>query len=121
MARHRWRSELGRQTVQRIVVKLIPAWPNGLYDWQLDLVAPVLDGVDIFGVTATGDGKTVVFGIPILVLLEMNRNSNEYPDLPYRLKPIGIVVTPTKGLSGNIVSSCALLLSLHISIGKLGL
>jgi superfamily II DNA/RNA helicase len=84
---------------------LIPAWTNGLYEWQLDLVAPVLDGVDIFGITATGDGKSVVFGIPILILLEMNRNPYNYPDLPYRLRPIGIVVTPTKGLSGNIVSS----------------
>jgi superfamily II DNA/RNA helicase len=66
------------------------------------------------GVTATGDGKTAIFGIPILILLEMNQNPNKYPDLPYRAKPIGIVVTPTKGLSGNIVSTGKLVMSQQV-------
>jgi hypothetical protein len=70
--------------------------------WQLDLVAPVLDGIDILGVTATSDGKTTIFGIPILILLEMNQNPNEYPDLP---RETDWDCRDTKGLSGNIVST----------------
>jgi len=44
-----------------------------------------------------------VFDIPLVVLLEMALNPTLYPDLPYRAKPIGIAVTPTKGLAANVV------------------
>jgi len=63
----------------------------------------ILDGENILCNTATGDGKSAVFGIPLVVLLEMALNPTLYPDLPYHAKPIGIVVTPTKGLAANIV------------------
>ncbi|KAJ6578365.1 hypothetical protein B0H19DRAFT_882876, partial [Mycena capillaripes] len=54
--------------------------------------------------TATGDGKSTAFLVPILVLDEYNSNRSIYPSgLPTRTDPVGIVVTPTKGLANNIV------------------
>jgi superfamily II DNA helicase RecQ len=101
----RWRDPIGRETTQKIVKKLLPTWKNGLQDFQLDIVTPTLDGVDGMLLTATGDGKSAAFMIPILVLQEMARNPLEYPDLPRMSKPIGLVITPTKGLSRNLVST----------------
>jgi superfamily II DNA helicase RecQ len=52
---------------------------------------------------ATGSGKSAMFAVSIIILLEMARNPHLYPDLPVRALPVGLVVTPTKGLAGNIV------------------
>lgn len=101
--RLRWQSSIGLQTIKTIVRKRIPQWENGLYDWQLEIVAKILDGEDVLVVTATGDGKSAIFGVPILIFLELAQNPFYYPDLPHPEKPSGIVITPTKGLSTNIV------------------
>ena len=103
MPRRRWQDPEGQATIKRIVEIKIPTWKDGLHLWQLELVARILDGENVLCNTATGDGKSAVFGVPLVVLLEMASNSTLYPDLPYRAKPIGIVVTPTKGLAANIV------------------
>jgi len=79
-------------------------WDEGLHMWQLDLVVRILDSEDVLCCTATGDGKSALFAAPIIVLQEMARNPGLYPDLPYRSHPVGLIVTPTKGLSANIVS-----------------
>ncbi|KAJ7161572.1 hypothetical protein C8R46DRAFT_1283808 [Mycena filopes] len=64
----------------------------------------MLDADDVLCCTATGDGKSCAFSIPILTLNEYNRHRADYPPgLPTRLNPVGIVVTPTKGLATNIV------------------
>ncbi|KAJ6584403.1 P-loop containing nucleoside triphosphate hydrolase protein [Mycena capillaripes] len=64
----------------------------------------MLDGDDVLCCTATGDGKSAAFSVPILVLKEYNANPSIYPPgLPTRPNPVGIVVTPTKGLANNIV------------------
>ncbi|KAJ7223334.1 P-loop containing nucleoside triphosphate hydrolase protein, partial [Mycena pura] len=94
----------GRQTMQTIVKKLIPTWTDGLRPVQEDLVAPILDGEDILCCTATGDGKSAAFSIPILILNEYNKNQQLYPaGLRTRLNPVGLVIMPTKGLASNIV------------------
>ncbi|KAJ7183910.1 P-loop containing nucleoside triphosphate hydrolase protein [Mycena filopes] len=86
--RRRWQDPEGRKTLRSIE----------------DLVAPILDGDDILCCTATGDGKSAAFSVPILALQEYHNNRNLYPvDLPTRIHPVGIVVTPTKGLASNIV------------------
>ncbi|KAJ7819628.1 hypothetical protein B0H14DRAFT_3111356 [Mycena olivaceomarginata] len=56
----------------------------------------ILDGGDIFGCIATGGGKSALFGVPIIVLKEVARHPNLYPDP-------GLVIMPTKGLAANIV------------------
>jgi superfamily II DNA helicase RecQ len=101
--RYSWRSTHGHRTITTIVKKLIPQWENGLYPAQHDLVARILDGQDVLCCMATGGGKSALFSVPILILREMARNSHLYPDLPTWALPQGIVITPTKGLSANIV------------------
>ncbi|KAF5381943.1 hypothetical protein D9615_004202 [Tricholomella constricta] len=98
-----WQSQLGRDTIQRIVKHLVPDWTDGLRDWQLDIVSRILDGEDVLVSTATGDGKSAIFATPLLVLLELRRAPFYYPRLPCRVLPMGIVITPTKGLAANIV------------------
>ncbi|KAF8056278.1 P-loop containing nucleoside triphosphate hydrolase protein [Lyophyllum atratum] len=99
----RWQSPIGRDTIQRIVKLKIPGWTEGLRDWQLDLISRILDGEDILVSTATGDGKSAIFAVPLVVLLELKRQPAYYPNLLRRALPMGIVITPTKGLAGNIV------------------
>jgi superfamily II DNA/RNA helicase len=104
--RLRWQDDTGRKTINQIVKKIIPAWKDGLRPVQADLVSPILDGDDVLCCTATGDGKSAAFSVPILVLNEYNNNPHLYPaGLPTRHGPVGIIVTPTKGLANNIVSS----------------
>ena len=102
--KYRWQDPEGRATIIKIIKELVPEWDEGLHMWQLNLVVRILDGEDVLCCTATGDGKSALFAAPIIVLQEMARNPGLYPDLPYRSNPIGLVATPTKGLSTNIVS-----------------
>jgi superfamily II DNA/RNA helicase len=102
---HCWQDPVGLETINEIVKKIVPTWTNGLHPVQLEVVSGILDGKDILCCTATGDGKSAAFAIPCLVLLEYNKNPQAYPTgLPTRTAPIGIVITPTKGLANNIVS-----------------
>ncbi|KAJ7116267.1 hypothetical protein C8R43DRAFT_902419, partial [Mycena crocata] len=101
--RLRWQDPDGLKTLNTIVKKVVPSWKDGLRSVQEELVAPILDGEDILCCTATGDGKSAAFSVPILTLNEYNANRHLYPDLPTRLNPVGLVVTPTKGLANNIV------------------
>ncbi|KIJ92170.1 hypothetical protein K443DRAFT_108621, partial [Laccaria amethystina LaAM-08-1] len=114
MARQpRWQDPEGLNTINTIVKKLVPNWTNGLHAVQLELVSAILDGKDSLCCTATGEGKSAAFSIPTLVLLEYNKHPNTYvAGLPTRKRPIGVVVTPTKGLADNIVHE---LLKLNIS------
>ncbi|KAJ6524201.1 P-loop containing nucleoside triphosphate hydrolase protein [Mycena capillaripes] len=101
--RFRWRDPQGQRTITKIVKQEIPEWKDGLYPSQQKLIVRVLDGEDILCCMATGGGKSAIFAVPIIILREMARNPRSYPDLPVRQLPLGIVVTPTKGLAANIV------------------
>ncbi|KZP07773.1 hypothetical protein FIBSPDRAFT_838915 [Athelia psychrophila] len=103
----RWQDPAGQRTIDCIIKKRVPQWNTGLRDWQLPLVAKILDGEDVLCCTATGDGKSALFAAPIIVLREMSKNAHEYENLPCRVLPVGLVVTPTKGLSANIVKELA--------------
>ena len=84
--------------------KLIPAWRDGLHAVQLELVSAILDEKDVLYCTATGDGKSAAFSVPTFLLSEYNKYPEAYiAGLPTRKRPIGVVVTPTKGLADNIV------------------
>ncbi|KAK7455874.1 hypothetical protein VKT23_010911 [Stygiomarasmius scandens] len=94
----RWKDTVGLETIKHIVA-CSTNFPNGLYSYQLPLIAKILDRDDVLCITATGDGKSALFAIPIVVLHKYNTNFHLYPSrLPTRPNPIGIVVTPTKGL-----------------------
>ena len=74
-----------------------------LHPVQLELVSAVLNSHNILCCTATGDGKSAAFTIPGLVL-KYNAHLDAYPaGLPTWKRPIGVVITPTKGLSNNII------------------
>ncbi|KAJ7034200.1 hypothetical protein C8F04DRAFT_1183485 [Mycena alexandri] len=60
----RWQDPDGRKILNTIVKKE-------------ELVAPILDRDDIFCCTATGDGKSAAFSVPILVLDEYNSNRHK--------------------------------------------
>ncbi|THV01139.1 P-loop containing nucleoside triphosphate hydrolase protein [Dendrothele bispora CBS 962.96] len=100
-----FRSNEGRQALETIIKKRIPQWTSGLRDFQQDSIPIILDNQDLFAITATGNGKSALFAVPILVHLEISENMDLYPKFssPIRKKPVGIVVTPTKGLANNIV------------------
>jgi superfamily II DNA/RNA helicase len=100
----RWQGPVGRDTANKIVKKVVPQWKDGLRAVQEDLVCAMLDGDDVLCLTATGNGKSSAFSLPILILNEYNAHRALYPaGLPTRVHPVGIVVTPTKGLAANIV------------------
>ena len=119
-----WQNPEGLNTINTILRsrKPIPNWTNGLHAIQLELISVILDWKDLLCCTATGDGKLAAFSIPTLVLLEYNKHPDAYvAGLPTQRRPIGVVVTPTKGLADNIVrlsssGACAsprLIFSLH--------
>lgn len=95
--RYRWQDPVGRETIIKIIKKLVLEWKQGLHDWQLDLVVRILDGEDVLCCTATGDGKSALFAAPIIVLREMSRNASLYPDLPYR----SLLVLLSRRLKGS--------------------
>ena len=103
MPRRHWQDPEGQATIKQIVKVKIPTWKYGLHLWQLELIAHILNGENILLNTAIGDGKSAVFGVPLVVLLEMALNPTLYHDLLYCAMPIGTMVTPTKRLTTNIV------------------
>ncbi|KAJ7343168.1 hypothetical protein DFH08DRAFT_702834, partial [Mycena albidolilacea] len=58
--------------------------------------------------TATGDGKSALFTVPILCHLAVSQAPNQSPKFrAIRRHPVGVVITPTKGLARNIVETFA--------------
>jgi superfamily II DNA/RNA helicase len=98
-----WTSPEGHELLNSIVTKRIPAWKDGLREFQAQSIAKILAGKHLLCCTATGDGKSALFAVPILAHMEINSNPSEYPKVPTRTRPFGLVVTPTNGLAGNIV------------------
>ena len=87
----------------RNVNKVILHWKNGFYDWQLKLVVPALDGEHMMYCLTTGRGKSALFAVPMIIFLVISKNPELYPNLPYHMHPVGLVMMPTKGLTCNIV------------------
>ncbi|THU88271.1 P-loop containing nucleoside triphosphate hydrolase protein [Dendrothele bispora CBS 962.96] len=98
-----WKSELGLETLKKVVSRCIPQWTDGLRDWQLDSVSTLLSRQHLFTIAATGEGKSALYIIPILVHLEIARNPEEYPSFRFRPNPVVIVITPTKALATSII------------------
>ena len=100
-----WQSTEGRALLNSIVTSKIPTWTTGLYPFQADCITRILDGEDLLCCTATGDRKSALFMVPIIVHVELWEQKEKYRDFATnaREKPVGIVVTPTKGLAGNLV------------------
>ncbi|KAF9048057.1 P-loop containing nucleoside triphosphate hydrolase protein [Hymenopellis radicata] len=102
-----WNSPEGKAAVKRIVVKRIPDWTDGLHERQEEPTLLILDGKDVLLCTATGDGKSALFTVPILCHEEVSRHPEDYSNFRVRKHPVGLVITPTKGLAGDIVLTLA--------------
>ncbi|PBK59864.1 hypothetical protein ARMSODRAFT_849922, partial [Armillaria solidipes] len=98
-----WKDPEGLQTIKIVVAKRIKAWKDDLRPFQEQPIVYILNSEDDLLCTATGDGKSALFTIPILCHLEVSQYPEEYPSLPARKHPVGLVITPTKGLACNIV------------------
>ncbi|PBK64862.1 P-loop containing nucleoside triphosphate hydrolase protein [Armillaria solidipes] len=99
-----WTDPEGLETIRRVVSKRIPDWKQGLRPFQEQPITLILNGEDLLLCTATGDGKSALFTVPILCHLEVSSLPDSYPKLPVCKYPVGLIVTPTKGLAFNIVS-----------------
>ncbi|KAJ7190107.1 P-loop containing nucleoside triphosphate hydrolase protein, partial [Mycena pura] len=102
-----WNTPAGASALSRIVAARIPAWRNRLTERQALPILRILDGQDVLLCTKTGDGKSALFLVPLLCHLEVSAKPEEYPRFKRDIcsNPVGVVVTPTKGLARNIVDS----------------
>ncbi|KAJ7270715.1 P-loop containing nucleoside triphosphate hydrolase protein [Mycena haematopus] len=103
-----WTSPEGEAALKTIVASEIPAWTNGLRDRQTQPILRILDGQDVLLCTATGDGKSALFMVPIICHLTISKSPDRFPKFArIRKHPVGVIITPTKGLARNIVESLA--------------
>ncbi len=98
-----WTDPEGSDAVKLIVSRRIPQWKEGLRDFQQEYIPYILNGDNLLICTAMGDGKSCFFTVPILVHLEVRDNPDLYKGFEAKKLPVGIIVTPTIGLAGNIV------------------
>lgn len=68
---------------------------------QQQAIPPVLSGKDVLGCAQTGTGKTAAFAIPVLQLLENQKNHNPRKSIK------ALIVTPTRELAIQIEESFA--------------
>ncbi|KAF5339662.1 hypothetical protein D9758_015592 [Tetrapyrgos nigripes] len=97
-----WTSQLGLDT--HVVYRRILQWPSGLPDWQQDTIPLLLSRQNVFAIAATGDGKSTLYIVPILVHLELSKHQDLYPPV---IDPIAVAVIPTKALATSIVDTIA--------------
>ncbi|PBK93655.1 hypothetical protein ARMGADRAFT_904052, partial [Armillaria gallica] len=97
-----WKDREGLRTIKIAVAKRIKAWKDDLHPFQEQPIVYILNGEDVLLCTVTGDGKSALFTVPILCHLEVSQYPEEYPSLPARKHPVGLVITPTKGLACNM-------------------
>ena len=96
-----WQNPISLETIQTMI---IPTWMVSLHLVQLELVSAIFEGQDIPCRTTIGNGKSVAFTVPGVVLLKYNAHLDTYPArLPTWKRPIGVIITPTKGLANNII------------------
>ncbi|KIO32933.1 hypothetical protein M407DRAFT_66027, partial [Tulasnella calospora MUT 4182] len=100
-----WNTVKGHEVIQKIVQKRIPEWVNGAHPWQLPLVARTLDQRHSITVTATGDGKSALFYLPLLVHMELAMNPSLWPQMAASAKksPAAIIVLPVSAIAATLV------------------
>lgn len=99
----RWSTPFGHSVIQKIVKKHVPHWPNGLRDWQVPVVARTLDSIHSMNVTATGDGKSGMYYIPILIHLALAKDPSLWPGMACKKYAVGIVVLPINAIATTMV------------------
>ncbi|KAF7966313.1 hypothetical protein HWV62_30133 [Athelia sp. TMB] len=64
---------IGLETITVIISKKVPQWSTGLFDWQLPLIAKILDGESLLCCTATSDSKSALFGATAIIPVEISQ------------------------------------------------
>ncbi|KAH8101946.1 P-loop containing nucleoside triphosphate hydrolase protein, partial [Cristinia sonorae] len=95
-----WSSSTGQALLKELLTRLLPQWPDGPRDWQLESTGYILDGHDQLLVAGCGEGKTAATYLHLLVLQELSRN----PELPRHgkkipPKPVTLLVSPLNDVS----------------------
>jgi superfamily II DNA/RNA helicase len=100
-----WQDPGDLSIINEIVRHRIPEWTDGLYPFQSTAIPLILNGQDLLCCTPTGDGKSALFIVPILVHEEICKDREKYGAWAKNAKewPVGIVVTPTNGLASKTV------------------
>ncbi|KAF5346332.1 hypothetical protein D9758_011519 [Tetrapyrgos nigripes] len=101
-----WTDSEGLNALKSVISRRVPQWPNGLRDYQLENIPRVLSGENLLLFAATGEGKSSMYIIPLLVHMEIRSNPHLYPAFVVRERPVAVVVTPTKGLATSIIQEC---------------
>lgn len=77
----KWRSPEGLTALKSVVSARLPLWTTGLHPWQEEPIQRILDGEDVILCTATGDGNSALFLVPILCHLEASKYPDRFPGL----------------------------------------
>ncbi|KAL0061594.1 hypothetical protein AAF712_011563 [Marasmius tenuissimus] len=109
--RLKWTDEEGKSAISLVVSRCIPQWPHGLREYQEKYIPAIMNGDNLLVITATGDGKSAFFCVPIVVHNEISRHPDLYPALPRKEHAMGVIVTPTKGLAASIVRDYSFIFS----------
>lgn len=72
-----WSDRQGLASLKSLLSRLILQWPNGPHDWQVEVVAGILDGVKQLLVVGCGEGKTAAAYLLLMVYKEL-RDNPEY-------------------------------------------
>lgn len=111
-----WSSPNGLRDLKELLTRLLPQWPQGPYDWQVEATAKTLDSINQFVVIPCAGGKTAISYLPILVLQELARDKTlpRYGvDVPPN--PTVLMVGPLSDLSVIQVRSSAVQRYAHYS------
>ena len=95
----------GRDLIRKTTQELLPFDPHG---WSVDVVAKLIDQVDVLVRTATASGKTGIIAMLAVVLEKIGSDDTFSPRHYQRWfdrDPAILVICPTKCLEHNIVSS----------------
>ncbi|KAF6745111.1 ATP-dependent DNA helicase RecQ [Ephemerocybe angulata] len=97
-----WTSNAGKTTITEILRAVIPQWPTGPHEFQVDACANLLDKKPTVLLASTASGKTATFFCPLLVLQHLLKHPRpEIPSESIPAKPVVLVVTPLVELGNN--------------------
>jgi len=95
-------SDEGRALCRSILKETIKEDPH---DHQLEVVTKALDGVDVLAIVRTGGGKSGYIYMQAIIVLQILKHPELFPEANFPKNPIFIVVCPTTSLEDDLVST----------------
>lgn len=99
-----WNSPRGHDEIQKIVKKCLPQWTEGAKAWQLPIVARTLQGASSINVAATGDGKSALYFLPVLIKKHLEASSGPITPANQPRPPVAVIVLPFDSIANSLVS-----------------